>query len=77
MKFSAGFYVYTSREPPKALFAAFSRQTPAPRDTEVMDYQWVKPDDLLSSVRATPWAFSPWMVLQLGQVTEKKLSLLG
>ena len=59
------------------IFTAFTGQTPAPRESEVMDYQWVKPEDLLSSVRTTPWAFSPWMVLQLGQITEKNLSLLG
>ncbi|RJT45128.1 isopentenyl-diphosphate Delta-isomerase [Rahnella woolbedingensis] len=59
------------------IFAAFTRQPPAPRGSEVMDFQWVKPEDLLSSVRTTPWAFSPWMVLQLGQITQKNLSLLG
>ncbi|ADW76218.1 MULTISPECIES: isopentenyl-diphosphate Delta-isomerase [Rahnella] len=59
------------------IFAAFTRQLPVPRASEVMDYQWVKPEDLLNSVRATPWAFSPWMVLQLGQITQENLSLLG
>ena len=31
---------------------------------EVMDHAWVDPSDLGRSVRATPWAFSPWLVLQ-------------
>lgn len=59
------------------IFSAFCRMPPEPRGTEVMDYQWVKPEDLLNSVRSTPWAFSPWMVLQLSQITQKNLSLLG
>ena len=31
---------------------------------EVMDFQWSNLADVLSGIRATPWAFSPWMVLQ-------------
>jgi isopentenyl-diphosphate delta-isomerase len=31
---------------------------------EVMEYQWVKLDALFRSLVATPWAFSPWMVLE-------------
>lgn len=33
--------------------------------SEVMDCQWVSVDDAYSAVRVAPWAFSPWMVLQL------------
>ena len=32
---------------------------------EVMDFQWSNLADVLSGIRATPWAFSPWMVLQV------------
>ena len=31
---------------------------------EVMDFQWSNLEDVLSGIRATPWAFSPWMVMQ-------------
>ncbi len=35
-----------------------------PNDDEVMDYQWVELPEMLSALAATPWAFSPWMVLE-------------
>lgn len=35
---------------------------------EVAEWQWVDPAALLSSVEATPFAFSPWLVLQLAQL---------
>ncbi len=44
---------------------------------EIMYYQQVNPENLLNSARATPWAFSPRIVLQLGQIMQKILSLLG
>jgi isopentenyl-diphosphate delta-isomerase len=37
----------------------------SPVDTEVMDTQWVDPAELVRSVTGTPWAFSPWLTLQL------------
>jgi len=37
----------------------------APNPTEVAEYEWVAPDALRTSVAATPFAFSPWIVLQL------------
>lgn len=40
---------------------------PAPEPDEVAEYRWVAPQDLLTAVRAAPWAFSPWLVLQLAQ----------
>jgi isopentenyl-diphosphate delta-isomerase len=39
-----------------------------PRPSEVAEWQWVEPDDLRTGVRATPWAFSPWLVLQAQQL---------
>lgn len=36
-----------------------------PVPTEVMEHVWVRPEQLATSVRTTPWAFSPWMVLQV------------
>ena len=38
---------------------------PAPRPDEVAELRWVAPADLLAAVTAAPWAFSPWLVLQL------------
>lgn len=37
----------------------------APNPNEVAEYQWVAPDALRAAVAATPFAFSPWIVLQL------------
>ena len=37
---------------------------------EVMDYQWVELDALFRSLAATPWAFSPWMVLEADNAKE-------
>lgn len=37
----------------------------APNLAEVCDHRWVAPVDLFSSIDATPFAFSPWMVEQL------------
>ena len=42
-----------------------SRDALSPRPDEVMDVEWVDPEATLAAVRATPWAFSPWLVLQL------------
>lgn len=35
-----------------------------PDPDEVAEWRWVEPERLLAGVRATPWAFSPWLVLQ-------------
>ena len=45
---------------------------PVPNPHEVMDVAWVDPLVLGESVARTPWAFSPWLVLQARQ-----LPLLG
>jgi len=36
-----------------------------PSPAEVMDHAWVEPMELVAATRATPWAFSPWLVLQV------------
>ena len=36
-----------------------------PNPSEVVQFEWVKPADLREAVRLTPFAFSPWIVLQL------------
>jgi isopentenyl-diphosphate Delta-isomerase len=35
---------------------------------EVADARWVEPADLARALEATPWAFSPWLVLQAEQL---------
>ena len=45
---------------------------PVPNPLEVMDTAWVDPTALGRSIMATPWAFSPWLVLQAAE-----LPLLG
>lgn len=42
-----------------------SREAVDLRPDEVMAHEWVDPEAALAAVRATPWAFSPWLVLQL------------
>lgn len=39
-----------------------------PDPAEVVEWQWVAPEQLLAGIRATPWAFSPWLVLQAEQL---------
>lgn len=29
-----------------------------------MELAWVAPESLATSIASTPWAFSPWLVLQ-------------
>jgi isopentenyl-diphosphate delta-isomerase len=36
-----------------------------PAASEVAQWEWVDPRTLLAAVEATPWAFSPWLTLQL------------
>jgi isopentenyl-diphosphate delta-isomerase len=38
---------------------------PTPDPSEVVEWAWVAPNDLRAAVRATPFAFSPWLVGQL------------
>lgn len=44
---------------------AVARSAPRPDPAEVMDHAWVEVTDLGRAVAATPWAFSPWSVLQV------------
>ncbi|MCE0494919.1 isopentenyl-diphosphate Delta-isomerase [Vibrio salinus] len=52
------------------VYQAVVQCEPSINPDEVMDFQWVNKDDLHRSVRSTPWAFSPWMVKQLEQMTQ-------
>lgn len=50
---------------------------PEANPIEVADWDWADPADLIRSATATPWAFSPWMVLQLASGTGKWLAMLN
>jgi isopentenyl-diphosphate delta-isomerase len=47
------------------VFKATLSGTLSPRSDEVMELAWVNPDSLAQSAMLTPFAFSPWMVLQM------------
>ena len=40
---------------------------------EVMDCQWSNLEDVLRGIDATPWAFSPWMVMQVANKEARAL----
>lgn len=47
------------------VFTAVIDDEPRPDPHEVVDSTWVRPADLAESVARTPFAFSPWLALQL------------
>ncbi|MCS4492337.1 MULTISPECIES: isopentenyl-diphosphate Delta-isomerase [unclassified Corynebacterium] len=49
----------------------------APDPTEVDSYRWVNATDLIRAVDSTPFAFSPWMVEQLGHQPLRERLLAG
>ena len=49
------------------VFVARTSADPTPLDDEVSEWQWVEPAALRESVTHTPFAFSPWLVDQMGQ----------
>lgn len=44
---------------------AYTDDQPTPNPDEVAEWAWVDPAVLLESVERTPFAFSPWLTLQL------------
>jgi isopentenyl-diphosphate delta-isomerase len=50
------------------VFVVTTHAEPVPNPDEVMDYLWVSPAALRASAEHTPWAFSPWLVLQLAEL---------
>ena len=49
------------------VFVARASANPTPLDDEVCEWQWVEASALRESVTHTPFAFSPWLVDQMGQ----------
>lgn len=46
------------------VYRAVTDETPHPNPLEVVEIAWVQPHALAQSIALTPWAFSPWLVLQ-------------
>jgi isopentenyl-diphosphate delta-isomerase len=47
------------------VFIAVTSDVPQPADDEVAEFEWVDAPALLESLQKSPWAFSPWLTLQL------------
>jgi isopentenyl-diphosphate delta-isomerase len=52
------------------VFRAVVDRDPAPAPDEVAEWAWIDPRSLRAAVEATPFAFSPWLVLQLRDWTD-------
>lgn len=50
------------------VYIARTDDEPTLNPLEVHDARWVDPDELAASLTTTPWAFSPWLVLQAQQL---------
>ncbi|MDN3494715.1 isopentenyl-diphosphate Delta-isomerase [Planococcus sp. APC 4015] len=50
------------------VYVARTSHEPVLNPLEVVDAEWVDPQDLAASLVTTPWAFSPWLVLQAEQL---------
>jgi len=49
------------------VYRAVATSVVAPSADEVAEYEWIAPEQLRAAVEATPFAFSPWLVMQLDQ----------
>ncbi|KQM16190.1 isopentenyl-diphosphate delta-isomerase [Plantibacter sp. Leaf171] len=47
------------------VYVAYTDAVPEPNPAEVMEWAWAEPASLLESVERAPFAFSPWLTLQL------------
>ncbi|WP_169582192.1 MULTISPECIES: isopentenyl-diphosphate Delta-isomerase [Microbacterium] len=50
------------------VYTALAHDEPVLNPLEVVDARWVDPAELAVSLQTTPWAFSPWLVLQAQQL---------
>ncbi len=50
------------------VYLARTLDEPVLNPLEVADARWVEPDDLAAPLESTPWAFTPWLVLQATQL---------
>lgn len=51
------------------VFTALTNDPVEPRQSEVCEYQWVSISSLVAATESAPWAFSPWLVLQLKELS--------
>jgi isopentenyl-diphosphate delta-isomerase len=56
------------------VFTATTSDEVTPSPDEVAEFNWVDPVALRSAVDSTPWAFSPWLTLQLPLLSETTAS---
>lgn len=47
------------------VYRAITKQDPSPSADEVCDWKWTSPSSLETSVKEAPFAFSPWLVMQM------------
>ena len=57
------------------VFIARAVSALAPNSDEVAEVQWTSPAALVTAVGAAPWAFSPWLVDHLGELTPHLLRI--
>jgi len=50
------------------VYLARASEDPVPNPDEVMEFTWTQPETLRHSVLASPFAFSPWLVLQMREL---------
>ena len=50
------------------VYLASTDQDPMPNPDEVAEYAWTSPADLYRAATDAPWAFSPWMAMQVAQL---------
>ena len=55
------------------VYIARTDDEPHPNPAEVEEYYWADPLELLAAVTSTPWAFSPWLSLQLPELAARGL----
>ena len=53
------------------VFTAVTVDELHPDPDEVAEYRWVEAADLEAAVASAPWAFSPWLNLQLGELAAR------
>ena len=58
------------------VYVATAVGEPIVHSDETMDARWVEPEALATAARLTPWAFSPWLVEQLEQLTAAQAGFL-
>ncbi|SDQ43607.1 isopentenyl-diphosphate delta-isomerase [Arthrobacter crystallopoietes] len=59
------------------VYTAMLETDPQPTPDEVCEWRWTDPAALVRAVDAAPWAFSPWLVLQLPLLAAAEPELLG